>query len=95
MAARTTNRSAASAVMLVAAVIAAILVLGIILYAAEANARNSIVNLVYDVARFFGRPFDHLFERKDPKQYYLLNWGLAALVYLLIGAVIARFVRRA
>ena len=92
MAVRT--RSPGSVITGIAAIIAGIIVLGIVLVLAEANPRNPLVDLVLDVGRFLTRPFRNLFQQDDPKQNVLVNWGIAALAYLLLGALIARVVRR-
>ena len=92
MAVRT--RSPGSVITGIAAIIAGIIVLGIVLVLAEANPGNPLVDLVLDVGRFLTRPFRNLFPQDDPKQNVLVNWGIAALAYLLLGALIARVVRR-
>ena len=92
--ARTRSRSPGSVITGIAAVIAGIIVVGIVLVLVDANQRNMLVDLVLDVVRFFTRPFRDLFPRADPKQNALLNWGIAAIAYLIVGAVIARIVRR-
>jgi hypothetical protein len=79
----------------IAAIIAGIIVLGIVLVLIGANQRNTIVDLILDVGRFFTRPFRDLFPQDDPEQDVLVNWGIAAVAYLLVGAIIARIVRRA
>lgn len=93
MAVRT--RSPASVITTIAAIIAGIIVLGIVLVLIGANQRNTIVDLILDVGRFFTRPFRDLFPQDDPEQDVLVNWGIAAVAYLLVGAIIARIVRRA
>jgi len=92
--ARTRRRSPASVITTIAAVIAGIIVIGIILVLAGANQNNDIVDLVLDIGRFFARPFADLFPQDDPENNILLNWGIAAIAYLIVGAIIARIVRR-
>ena len=94
MAVRTRYRSPGSVITGIAAIIAGIIVLGIVLVLADANQRNTLVDLVLDVGRFFTRPFRDLFPQDDPKQNVLVNWGIAALAYILLGAIIARVARR-
>jgi len=91
---RTRYRSPASVITGIAAVIAGIIVLGIVLVLVNANQNNDIVDLILDIGRFFARPFEDLFPQADPKNDILLNWGIAAVAYLIIGAIIARIVRR-
>ena len=94
MAVRTRYRSPGSVITGIAALIAGIIVLGIVLVLIGANQQNTLVDLVLDVGRFFTRPFRDLFPQDDPEQDVLVNWGIAALAYLLLGAIIARIVRR-
>ncbi len=95
MVTRTRHRSPASVITGIAAIIAGIIVVGIILVLVDANQRNTIVDFILDIGRFFVRPFRDLFPQDDPKENIVINWGIAALVYLIVGAIIARIVRRA
>lgn len=88
-----TRSSAARVVMLIALIIAAFIALAIVLILLGANEDNMIVNAIVEVARFFSTPFDAMFPQDDRKVDVLVNWGLGALVYLLVGGVIARLVR--
>ncbi len=72
----------------VAGVIAGILVLGIVLVVLEANERNRIVDAILDVGRFFADPFEQIFLVEDRRGEIAVNWGIAAGVYLLAGALI-------
>ena len=94
MVARTRRRSPASVITTIAAIIAGIIVIGIVLVLVGANQNNDIVDLVLDIGRFFARPFADLFPQDDPENNILLNWGIAAIAYLIVGAIIARIVRR-
>jgi len=78
----------------IAALIAGIIILGIVLVLIKANPDNPIVDLVLDIGTFLTRPFRDLLPQRDPRQNILVNWGIAALAYILIGAVIARIMRR-
>ena len=95
MAVRTRSSGAASVVMTIATVIAGIIVLGIVLVLIGANMSNDIVDLIMDVGRFFAGPFGDLIPQDNRRADYIVNWGIAALVYLLVGAIIARLIRRA
>ena len=94
MVTRTRYRSPASVITLIAGIIAGVIVLGIVLVLVDANQRNTIVDFILDIGRFFVRPFRDLFPQDDPKENIVVNWGIAALAYLIIGAIIARIVRR-
>jgi hypothetical protein len=71
-------------------IIVGVIVLGIVLVLADANRANMLVDLVLDMASWLTTPFHGIFPRRDPDQNILLNWGLAALVYLVIGGILAR-----
>jgi hypothetical protein len=86
--------SIARAVLLATSVIAAILVLAILLVVLEANRSNDLVQIVRDAAQFLAGPFDGLFSLERPKVEVAVNWGIAAIVWLVIGRLIARFLLR-
>lgn len=87
--------SAARVVGIAGRAIAAVLVIGILLVAFEANEDNALVDAVLDVGRFFADPFRAIFELDDDKAQIGLNWGIAAAVYLAAAAVLAAGLRRA
>jgi cytochrome oxidase Cu insertion factor (SCO1/SenC/PrrC family) len=86
--------SIARAVMLVAYAIAAILVLGILLVVLKANPSNDIVQFVRDAAGTLAGPFDNLFTLDSNKAEKAVNWGLAAVVWVVLGKLIARLLLR-
>ena len=94
MVTRTRYRSPGSVITTIAGVVAAIIILGIVLVLIKANPNNQIVHFILDVGRFLTKPFHGLFPQDDPRQDVLVNWGIAAIVYLILGALIARLARR-
>jgi hypothetical protein len=94
MAVRTRAYGAASVVMTITLIIVTFLVLGILLVLVNANEHNTLVNFVLDVGGFFAKPFNHLIPQDNRKQDYLVNWGIAAIVYFAVGVIIARIIRR-
>jgi hypothetical protein len=76
-------------------ILVAIIVLAIVFAVLEANRHNVIVSTITDVARSLVGPFDRLFTPPDPKLRIAVNWGVAALVYLLVGMLIAGLIARA
>ncbi len=74
-------------------VLAAILALGALLVVLRSNVNesNSVVKLITDIADAISGPFsldDGVFDftgKNAEAKNALLNWGIAALVYLLIG----------
>jgi hypothetical protein len=81
-------------VNLVASLVAAVIVIGILLVVFEANRDNSIVNAVLDAARFLAGPFKDIFNLDNHKTEVAVNYGLAAAVYLIAGRLIARLIAR-
>jgi hypothetical protein len=79
-------------IRLAARVLAAIIVAGILLIVLNANPSNSIVSNVHDAARSLVGPFNGMFKPHDHKLAIAINWGIAALVYLIVGSLIARLV---
>ena len=89
----------ASVVWLIAVICALFLAVGALLIALNANEENSIVQFVLDGADLLDGPFSRdngifTFDGKDAAtKSALVNWGIAAVVYLLIGKVVDRVVR--
>jgi hypothetical protein len=84
----------ARVVTLVATVVAAILVLGILLVLLDANRSNDIVQTVHDAAEFLAGPFKGLFDLDRPRVQTAVNWGIAAVVWFALGRLIARLILR-
>jgi hypothetical protein len=79
-------------IRLAAWVLAGIIVAGILLIVLSANPSNSIVSSVHDAARSLVGPFNGMFKPHDHKLAIAINWGIAALVYVIVGSLIARLV---
>jgi hypothetical protein len=86
--------SVARAIMLLAAAVALVLVLGILLVVLEANRSNDLVQLVHDAASWLAGPFDGLFNLARHKVEVAVNWGIAAVVWYALGRLIARLIVR-
>jgi len=86
------TRALARLVRLVAGIVAAIIVLGIVLIVLKANPTNGIVDAVHDAARWLVGPFDGMFKLDNARVAVAVNWGIAAVVYLIVGALIARLI---
>jgi hypothetical protein len=87
-----TSGALARLIRLAAAVVAAIIVVGILLVVLKANPANGIVSAVHDAARALAGPFDGMFKLDDAKATIAVNWGIAAFVYLIAGALVARLI---
>jgi hypothetical protein len=82
-------------VMAVATLIALLIGLAIVLRDVDANAGNTIVKGIHDGANFFAGAFTDLITFKGhPKRAITVNWGIALLVYMIVGAVIAGMIAR-
>ena len=84
----------ASLVWLVAVVCALFLAVGALLVALKTNQDNAIVAFVIDGAEKldFGEFKKFTGKNADVKSA-LTNWGIAAIIYLLVGKVLDRVIR--
>jgi hypothetical protein len=78
----------------VVAVVAIVIAAGILLVVLKANPANEIVKAVHDVARWLVGPFADVFKLSDRKLMVAVNWGLALVVYVIVGRLIAALLRR-
>jgi hypothetical protein len=81
-------------VRLITSVVVGLIVIGIVLVLLEANRDNAIVDWFVGAAQFLVEPFDNIFNLDSRKTQVAVNWGLAALLYGLVGGLIARLLRR-
>ena len=84
----------ATVIDIVVGLVTALIVLGIVLFVLGANEDNAVVGAVYDAAKFLVGPFDDVFERDDEKEAVAINWGIAVVVYFVVGRVITGLLRR-
>ena|SRR5256885_2689147 len=77
-----------------AALAAAIIVLAIVLRVLSANPSNSLVSAIHDAGNWLSSPFHGLFSPHNGDVRMAVNWGLAALVYLIVARMIARMIVR-
>lgn len=82
-------------IRLVTAIVVVVIVAAIVLRVLGANTTNDIVKWVHDAAKFLVGPFDNVFSISKPKVSIAVNWGLAALVYAIVGGFIASLFARA
>jgi TRAP-type C4-dicarboxylate transport system permease small subunit len=99
----------ASVVWLAAVVCALALAVGALMIALQLNQTNSIVKAVLDVAQTIDFGVFKEFEPNPPEdatraevqdarqsaitKSVMVNWGLAALIYLVVGKVLDRIIR--
>jgi hypothetical protein len=93
-AARTGLWGLARIISLITAIVVGLIVIGILLIVLDANKHNQIVKALLDAARFLVGPFKDIFKPSDPKLRIAVNWGLAAVIYAIVGGFIAKLLRR-
>jgi hypothetical protein len=86
--------AAARVLQLIARAVVAVLVVGILLILLGANQQNDLVGALLDAARWLAGPFANLFELDSRKTEVTVNWGIAAVAYLVIAHLIARVLVR-
>jgi hypothetical protein len=91
-----TVNGAATLVRGVATLFAVVLAAQIVLTLGGANAENGIVKRVADLARPLALGFKDLFTYgpDEVKKMVLINYGLAAIFWLVVGVVLAKVIRR-
>jgi hypothetical protein len=77
-----------------AGIIALVIVVAIVLFLLGANQSNAIVRDTHDAGAWLVGPFKNLFSIHKAKVAMAVNWGLAALVYLVVGHLIASLLVR-
>lgn len=84
----------AGVIDIVVAVVAILLLGGILFVVLKANPHNGIVNFFHDAAKFLAGPFDGMFNLSDHKAEIAVNWGIALVVYVIVGRALASALRR-
>jgi hypothetical protein len=79
--------------MVVTGLIVGFIVLSILLVLIGANQGNMIVHFIEHVGGWLTTPFHNLFIRPSKTESMVINWGIAAIVYLIIGGALARLAR--
>jgi len=86
------RRALARIIDLVTAAVVLVIVAGIVLVLLKANPDNAIVDGLRDAAKYLSKPFDAIFEIDKRRTEIAVNWGIAALVYLIVGRLLSRVV---
>jgi hypothetical protein len=81
-------------VSLITSVVVGLILIAIVLVLLDANQSNGIVNWLVDAGRWLSQPFHNIFEPDGTKARVAINWGLAAVIYAIVGSLIARVLRR-
>ena len=85
----------ARVIRFVAIAVTAVIVAAIVLRLVGANPSNGIVKDLHDAGQALVGPFKNLFSIKNGKTAMAVNWGLAALIYFVVGGFIASLIARA
>jgi len=80
----------AGVVRLIVTIIVVIIVAGIVLVLLKATPPNTIVSDVHDAAHWLAGPFNGIFSFHNARVALAVNWGIAAVVYAVVGGLIAR-----
>jgi hypothetical protein len=75
-------------------IFAAFLVLHVVFVLGNANAANGIVSFVTGWAESASLGFRDLFTPSDAKLRVLVNYGVAAVFWLVVSAVVGKLIRR-
>ncbi|RMI33920.1 hypothetical protein EBO15_41055 [Actinomadura harenae] len=76
------------------AVVVLILVVYIVFVAFDANTGNTLVHRISGWADDLAWQFKDVFQPRNHKIEVTVNYGLAAVVYLVIGRILVALVRR-
>jgi hypothetical protein len=85
----------AKIVSLATTVVVALVVGGILIHLLGANTSNGIVSTINDAAKWLVQPFHDIFRIHTAKIDVGVNWGIAAVVYALVGSLLATALARA
>lgn len=84
----------ASIVRWIGLVFAALLVIHVIFTVGSANPANGIVSFVRSWADSLALGFSDLFTPSDEKLRVLVNYGIAAIFWLVVSGILAKIIRR-
>jgi hypothetical protein len=79
-------------VRIAAGLVFLLVVLAIILFDLKANPSNGIVKAIHDAANVLTSPFHGLFSIHGARATLSVNRGIAAVVYLIAGAIVAAII---
>jgi hypothetical protein len=84
----------ARVVRLITWIVVLVIAIAIVLFVTGANPANAVVKAFHDVGSTLVGPFHNLFKIKDAKVSLAVNWGVAAVVYLIVGSLLASLIAR-
>ncbi len=75
---------------LVLLALALIVVLGIVFTKVPVNSKNTVVSHVLSIAKSAAGPLRDVFTSKDKEKALVINYALAAVVYLILATVVGK-----
>lgn len=78
----------------VAAVAAGIIILAIVLHVLRAKTSNGIVSAIHDAGSWLSSWSHGIFSIHNGDVRMAVNWGIAALVYVIVARLVARALLR-
>jgi hypothetical protein len=81
-------------VSLITTIVVGLIVVGIVLVLLKASRDNAVVDWLVGAGDWLSKPFHGIFQSDGRRAQVAVNWGLAAIVYALIGGFIVRLLRR-
>ena len=72
------------------ALLAAIIIVAILLKVTGANRLNPMVSVLLPTGSFLVGPFEQVFQLDGRNTEVVVNWGIAAALYLVVGQVVGR-----
>jgi hypothetical protein len=79
-------------IRVITGIVGLIIALGIAFVLLKASPGNTIVSHVNDWAKWLATPFNGIFHLHSARGTTALNWGIALVVYMLVGSLLARLV---
>jgi hypothetical protein len=81
-------------IRLLTAIAVALIAVGILLFVLSANGHNTVVSDIHSAAKWVVGPFQNVFHIKGAKADLALNWGIALVIYAIVGSFLARLASR-
>lgn len=81
-------------IRLLTTVAVVVIAAGILLWVLSANRHNVVVSDVHSAARWLVGPFHNVFHIRGSKVNLAVNWGLALVIYAIVGGFLARLASR-
>lgn len=83
-----------SVLRVIGLIIVAFLVVYILLFTFDANQSNQFATFVRNGANFFSLGLTDLFQPANPKIMVAINYGIAAVIWMVITSFVTGLIRR-